>query len=46
MAEDVEVILRGLPVSKGIGIGFPIFFTNWDEDVPEIQIRTDFLLSK
>lgn len=35
-----EVILRGLPVSKGIGIGFPIFFSNWDEDVPEIQIST------
>src|SRR3989344_7955155 len=38
MAEEEEIILRGLPVSKGIGIGFPIFFTNWDEEVPEIQI--------
>jgi phosphotransferase system enzyme I (PtsI) len=33
-----EVILRGLPVSKGIGIGLPVFFSNWDEDVPELQI--------
>ena len=23
-----EVILRGLPVSKGIGIGLPVFFSN------------------
>lgn len=38
MVQAEEVILRGLPVSKGIGIGFPIFFSNWDEDVPEIQI--------
>jgi len=33
-----EVILRGLPVSKGIGIGLPVFFANGDEDVPELQI--------
>jgi phosphotransferase system enzyme I (PtsI) len=38
MSETEEVILRGLPVSKGIGIGFPIFFANKDEKVPEIQI--------
>lgn len=33
-----EVILRGVPVSKGIGIGLPVFFSNWDDDVPELQI--------
>jgi phosphotransferase system enzyme I (PtsI) len=33
-----EVILRGLPVSKGIGIGLPVFFSHWDEDVPELPI--------
>ncbi len=38
MIKTEEVILRGLPVSKGIGIGLPVFFTNWDEDVPVVQI--------
>ncbi|MDE3046220.1 MAG: phosphoenolpyruvate--protein phosphotransferase [Verrucomicrobiota bacterium] len=38
MVKGEEIVLRGLPVSKGIGIGFPIFFTSWDEDIPEIQI--------
>ena len=33
-----EVILRGLPVSKGIGIGLPVFFSNGDEDIQELQI--------
>jgi len=36
--EREEVVLRGLPISKGIGIGFPIFFTNFDEDISESQI--------
>ncbi len=27
-----EQILRGLPISKGIGIGFPIFVSSYDED--------------
>lgn len=38
LSTDEEVILRGLPVSKGIGIGLPVFFSNGDEDVPEQQI--------
>jgi phosphoenolpyruvate-protein phosphotransferase (PTS system enzyme I) len=33
-----EVVLRGLPISKGIGIGFPVFFTNWEEDILEVEI--------
>ncbi len=38
MIEGKEVILRGLSVSQGIGIGTPIFFVPWEEDVPEVQI--------
>ncbi len=38
MIFNEEIILRGIPVSKGIGIGFPVFFSNTDEDIPEIQI--------
>ncbi|OHE76268.1 MAG: phosphoenolpyruvate--protein phosphotransferase, partial [Verrucomicrobia bacterium RIFCSPHIGHO2_12_FULL_41_10] len=30
-----EVILRGLPISKGVGIGFPIFFSFFEEEVPD-----------
>ncbi len=33
-----EVILRGLPISKGIGIGFPIFFVSAEDQIPEITI--------
>lgn len=38
MAAGEEVILRGLPISKGIGIGFPIFFASIDDEIPEIAI--------
>ena len=38
MKTDEEIILRGIPVSKGIGIGFPIYFSNSEENVPEVQI--------
>ena len=38
MVPAEEIVLRGLPVSKGIGIGFPIFFSNWEEDVLEVEI--------
>lgn len=38
MESAEEVILRGLPVSKGIGIGLPFYFSNWDEDIPIVQI--------
>jgi phosphotransferase system enzyme I (PtsI) len=33
-----EVILRGVPISKGIGIGAPVFFANMDEEVIEVAI--------
>jgi phosphotransferase system enzyme I (PtsI) len=33
-----EIILRGLPISKGIGIGFPVFFASTEDQVPEIAI--------
>jgi phosphotransferase system enzyme I (PtsI) len=37
-AEREEVVLRGLPISKGIGIGFPIFFSALDEELAESHI--------
>lgn len=36
--EKEEIILRGLPISKGIGIGFPVFFSLFEEEVPEVSI--------
>ncbi len=33
-----EIVLRGLAVSKGIGIGAPLFFSNVSEEVPIVQI--------
>lgn len=33
-----ELILRGLPISKGIGIGFPVFFASLEDHVPEVVI--------
>ncbi len=33
-----EVVLRGLPISKGVGIGFPIFFSGFEDEVPEVLI--------
>jgi len=33
-----EIILRGLPISKGIGIGCPVFFASMDDQVPEVSI--------
>lgn len=38
MSQAEEVILRGLPISKGIGVGAPIFFASADDEVPEIPI--------
>lgn len=38
MAQSEEVILRGLPISKGIGIGFPIFFASTDDEIPAVAI--------
>jgi len=35
-----EIILRGLPISKGIGIGFPVYFASAEDQVPEIAIPT------
>src|SRR3989338_8818448 len=31
MIESDEIILRGSPISKGIGIGLPVFFSGLDE---------------
>lgn len=33
-----EIILRGLPISKGIGIGFPVYFASAEDQVPEVAI--------
>src|SRR3990167_6137581 len=38
MAHSEEVILRGMPISKGIGIGCPIFFSGFDDEVAETII--------
>ena len=36
MGKGEEIVLRGIPISKGIGIGFPIFFA--EEETSEIPI--------
>ncbi|HSX38867.1 MAG TPA: phosphoenolpyruvate--protein phosphotransferase [Chlamydiales bacterium] len=33
--EKEEFVLRGLPISKGIGIGCPVYFSPFDENVAE-----------
>lgn len=33
-----EIILRGLPISKGIGIGFPVYFSSVDDNIPQVSI--------
>lgn len=38
MADTTELVLRGMPISKGVGIGFPIFFSLFEEEMPEISI--------
>lgn len=37
-SQSEEIILRGIPISKGIGIGFPIFFASSEDLVPEVAI--------
>ncbi len=32
MGPDEEVIIRGIPISKGIGIGYPLFFSGTEEE--------------
>lgn len=36
-----EVVLRGIPVCRGVAIGKPFFFSFVDDTVPEIFIPTD-----
>lgn len=38
LSQSEEIILRGVPISKGIGIGFPIFFVSSEDEVPEVAI--------
>lgn len=38
-AADREVILRGIPISKGIGIGSPVFFACANEEIDETPIQ-------
>lgn len=33
MGESEEIILRGSPISKGIGIGLPVFFSGGEEEI-------------
>ncbi len=35
-----EIVLRGVPISKGIGIGCPVFFSTVEDPVPEVIIST------
>lgn len=37
-SDKEEIILRGLPISKGIGIGFPVFFSLFEEEVADVSI--------
>jgi phosphotransferase system enzyme I (PtsI) len=37
-SDGEEIILRGLPISKGIGIGFPVFFASTEDPVAEVAI--------
>ena len=41
-----EIILRGLPISRGIGIGMPQFFFNNDEEIPEISVSKNNIESE
>lgn len=38
MPKGPEIVLRGLPISKGIGIGFPVFLVSNDDHVPDVSI--------
>lgn len=38
MEKTEEIVLRGLPISRGIGIGQPLFFALGEEDIPEVSI--------
>lgn len=38
MSGKDEVILRGIPISKGVGIGLPIFFCSLEDEVPKVTI--------
>ncbi|MEN9654100.1 MAG: phosphoenolpyruvate-protein phosphotransferase [Chlamydiota bacterium] len=38
MASNEEVILRGLPISRGVAIGNPLFFMSFEDDVPQVCI--------
>lgn len=33
MKETEEIIIRGSPISKGVGIGCPVFFSGFDEEI-------------
>jgi phosphotransferase system enzyme I (PtsI) len=36
--KDGEIVLRGIPISKGIGIGSPVFFVSTEDEVQEVSI--------
>lgn len=41
MPHSEEVVLRGLPISKGIGIGLPVFFTTFEDEISSIPISPE-----
>lgn len=44
--KNEEIVLRGLPISRGIGIGLPLFFFNFDEDIPETDLSKNSVESE
>lgn len=46
MDQGEEIILRGLPISRGIGIGLPLFFCAIDEEIPEENIDANKIESE
>ncbi len=36
--EEEEIVLRGIPISKGVGIGFPFYLASAEDQVPEVPI--------
>lgn len=41
MIESKEIVLRGSPISKGIGIGLPVFFSGLDAGVSSERIASE-----
>lgn len=40
MEKAEEIVLRGLPVSRGIGIGRPFYFSVREDEIPEVSVSS------